>query len=399
MKRLIAVIALLPLTCSTTAASRAVAAPGGRVNAGYPGKSTGLIHALQQANATLARMAGHKQFSGSVLVARRGSLLLSKGYGMADRKRRIPDTAQTQYRIGTTTNQFTALAVLQLQAAGKLHVQDHVCSYVPQCPKAWRPITIHQLLTHTSGMDNFPAQFDPGKPMTPARLVAAAKATPLLARPGSTWSYSNLGYDVLGFIIEKVSHRSYGGYLQAHIFAPLKMSDSAYFFQARPRRLAVGYADAYSQSDSVDMSNAFSAAGVYSTVDDLYRWDRALSDAAVVPPALVGTMFGSYVTICRNNCPVPGDPPESGYTTSVSRDGYGYGWGIARLQPSHHRLFGSAGGFSGGLAYNGVYPDDRVEIIVLTNQDDADIAGIVALLQRAVLDSPRLSVSTTNVIR
>jgi CubicO group peptidase (beta-lactamase class C family) len=304
---------------------------------------------------------------------------------MADRKHRIPNEAQTQYRIGTTTNQFTAMAVLQLQRAGELHVRDHVCLYVPHCPKAWRPITIQQLLTHTSGMDNFPAQFDTSKPTTPARLVAAARATPLIARPGSTWSYSNLGYYVLGFIIEKVSRRSYGSYLQAHIFAPLRMFSSAYFLTARPRRLAVGYADAYSQSENVQMSNAFSSAGVYSTVRELYRWDRALSGSAVAPRDVVSKMFTPYVTICRNNCVAPGDPPELGYKTSVSEDGYGYGWGIARLQPSHHRLLVAAGGFITGPAYNGMYPDDKVDIIVLTNQDDVDIARTVALLQRAVL--------------
>jgi CubicO group peptidase (beta-lactamase class C family) len=277
------------------------------------------------------------------------------------------------------------MAVLQLQAAGKLHVWDHVCSYVPQCPKAWRPITIQQLLTHTSGMDDFPAQFDPSKPTTPAGLVAAARATPLIARPGSNWSYSNLGYCVLGFIIEKVSRRSYGSYLQGHIFAPLRMAGSAYFLAARPRRLAVGYADAYARSENVNMSGAFSSAGVYSTVDDLYRWDRALTGSGVAPRDVVGKMFTPYVTICRSYCPVPGDPPESGYKTQVSQDGYGYGWGIARLRPSNHRLFGAAGGFSSGLAYNGMYPDDKVDLIVLTNQDDVDIAGIVALLQLAAL--------------
>lgn len=385
MERLVAVIAVLLLTCSTTAASGAIPAPGGRDSTGQPRRSTGPTPALQQADAALARMAGHKQFSGSVLVARRGRVLLSKGYGMADRKHLIANAAQTQYRIGTTTNEFTAMAVLQLQRAGKLHVRDHVCSYVPQCPKTWRPITIQQLLTHTSGMDDFPAQFDPSKPTTPARLVAAAKATPLIARPGSIWSYSNLGYVVLGFIIEKVSRHSYGSYLQSHIFAPLRMSSSAYFLTARPRHLAVGFADAYSQSRKVDMSNAFSAAGVYSTVGDLYRWDRALSDSVAVPRDLVNKMFTPYVTICRTNCFVPGDPPEMGYKTSVSEDGYGYGWGIARLKPSHHRLVAAAGGFSAGLAYNGMYPDDKVDIIVLTNQDDVDIARIVALLQRAVL--------------
>jgi CubicO group peptidase (beta-lactamase class C family) len=133
------------------------------------------------------------------------------------------------------------------------------------------------------------------------------------------------------------------------------------------------------------MSNAFSAAGVYSTVEDLYRWDRALSTATLASGQVITRMFTPYLTLCRRTCPSAPDPPEWGYKTRVSQAGYGYGWGIARLLLSHHRLVAAAGGFSSGLSYNGRYPDDKVEIIVLTNQDDVDIAGVVDLLEKAVL--------------
>lgn len=379
----VAAMFFLSSVCPIAAAARSFVPL--QASTGHPTRSSGLTAALRHADATIARMTRQELFSGSVLVASHGNVLLSKGYGMADRKRHIPNNTQTQYRIGTTTNQFTAMAVLLLQATGKLDVRDHICSYVARCPTTWHPITIHELLTQTSGMDNFPARSDPSKPTSPAQLLAAARATPLIDHPGSGWSYSNLGYDVLGYIAEKVSHQSYGSYLRARIFAPAHMSSSAYFETTRPTKLAVGYADAFSTSYHVQMSNAFSSAGVYSTVGDLYRWDAALAKSAVAPSALVTKVFTPYVTVCLNNCVAPPDSPELGYKTPVAQDAYGYGWGIARLRRSHHRLYGAAGGFSGGLAFNGRYPDDKVTIIVLTNQDDVDIARVVALLERAVL--------------
>jgi CubicO group peptidase (beta-lactamase class C family) len=208
----------------------------------------------------------------------------------------------------------------------------------------------------------------------------------LIAQPGSGWSYSNLGYEVLGYVIEKVSHRSYASFIQTHIFGPVGMSSSGYDdTRAKPRHLAIGYNDAYTAADYVDMSNASSAAGVYSTVGDLYRWDQALSNGKVAGPKTVARMYGWYWTLCSDTCPVPPDPPEQGYKTPVWQAGYGYGWGIARLRRSHHRLYAASGGFEGNLPYNGRYPDDKVDIIVLTNQDDVDIAGIVQMLEQAAL--------------
>jgi CubicO group peptidase (beta-lactamase class C family) len=383
---LVTITTLLVLSLLVTLTHGVDAAVGARPGGTHQAKGGVLKPALRKVDSILARMAKQKAFSGAVLVARGGSVLFTKGYGMADRQHHVLNTVLTQFRIGTSTNQFTAMAILQLQAEGKLHVQDHVCAYVVPCPKAWRPITLHELLTHTSGMADFPAQGDPSTSMTPARLLAAAKATPLNSRPGSMWSYSNLGYVVLGYVIEKVSHRSYGSFLQTHIFTPAKMSDSGYNDTlTKPKRLAVGYNDAYTAAAYVDMSNAYSSAGVYSTVGDLYRWDQALSTARVASPKTVSRMFTSYWTLCRTRCPVPPDPPEWGYKTQVWQAGYGYGWGTARLQHSHHRLFVAAGGFEGDLPYNGRYPDDKADIIVLTNQDDVDIAAIVRLLEHAVL--------------
>lgn len=377
------------LLLSLSFASQAVhAAPSGRSLSSRQAVAAPKGLAFHNVDIQLTRLTKQKFFTGAVLVARNGHVLFSKGYGMADRQRHIRNTTATQFRIGTSTNQFTAMAILQLEAAGKLHVQDRVCQYVEPCPKAWRPIALHQLLTHTSGMADFPDQEDPTKPATPSQLLRRAERTPLIAKPGSSWSYSNLGYVVLGYVIEKVSGISYGSFLRNHIFLPAHLSHSGYNDTlAKPQHLAVGYQDAFTRSGYIDMSNAFSSAGVYSSVGDLFRWDKALSKATVASRAVISRMFTPYWTLCRGSCPVPPPQPEWNYRTAVSRASYGYGWAIANLRGTHHRLFAAAGGFRGALQYNGRYPDDKAVIIVLTNEDDIDMDQVVQMLQNAVLNN------------
>jgi len=159
-----------------------------------------------QVDTFLAREVEDEQFSGSVLIARAGKVLFSKGYSMADWDQHVPNTPHTEFRIGSLTKQFTAMAILLLQERGKLHVQDHMCLYVPHCPAAWQPITIHHLLTHTSGIPNYTAfsDIDVTKPASPEQLIAHFINKPLAFQPGTRYSYSNSGYVVLGYIIERI---------------------------------------------------------------------------------------------------------------------------------------------------------------------------------------------------
>jgi CubicO group peptidase (beta-lactamase class C family) len=169
-------------------------------------------------------------FTGAVLVARNGEILLSKGYGPADQDKNLPNTPHTKFRLGSITKQFTAMAVLILQAQGKLNVQDPACLYISECPAAWKDITIHHLLTHTSGITNFTNfpdyQATKATPSSPEQTIARFKDKPLDFSPGERWSYSNSGYIVLGYIIEDVSGLSYEAFLQQNIFEPLQMKDT-----------------------------------------------------------------------------------------------------------------------------------------------------------------------------
>src|SRR5205823_834732 len=142
-----------------------------------------------QVNNLLMTEVTHQQFSGSVLIAHNDQVLLSKGYSMADWSKQVPNTPHTKFYLGSTTKEFTAMAILILQEQGKLHVTDHLCSYIAQCPAAWRPVTIHEVLTHTSGIP----QLDDSllSSASPQAWIASYDGSPLTFTPGSQFSYCN----------------------------------------------------------------------------------------------------------------------------------------------------------------------------------------------------------------
>jgi CubicO group peptidase (beta-lactamase class C family) len=188
-----------------------------------------------------------KVFSDSVLITKGGSVLLRKGYSMADWTHQLPNTPTTRFRIGSLTKTFTAMAILILQERGKLHVQDRICLYVSACPFPWQPITIQQLLTHTSGMtrDLNSTDLAPliGVPSSPERDLLVLKKKGLDFPPGTQYSYSNVGYMVLGYLIEKVAQESFALFLQKNIFDPLHLTNTGFDEKdSDVANLATGYA-------------------------------------------------------------------------------------------------------------------------------------------------------------
>lgn len=308
---------------------------------------------ISKADTYLSKLTKARLFSGAVLMARNGKVLVRQGYGEADRKRHIGNTAQTKFRLGSLTKQFTAMAILILQAQGKLNVRDRICPYLPNCPISWQAITIHQLLTHTSGIPDFTRfpdyQTTQGLPSSPTQTIARFKEKPLNFQPGEKFSYSNSGYVVLGAIVEQASGKSYEAFLKDHIFVPLQMVNSGY--DHNNGDLAVGYRDQTSVADFIDMSIPYAAGGLYSTVEDLYRWDQALYTDKLIPKSLRDQMF----------------TPFGGF-------GYGYGWGIGkegdRPVASH---IGGVQGFSSSIAR---YPNDKVVIRVASNREDVNSGTI-----------------------
>jgi len=300
------------------------------------------------------------RFSGSVLIARGGKVLFSKGYGMADWQHQLPNTPHTKFHVASLTKQFTAMAILILQEQGKLHVQDHACTYVPDCPPAWQPITIHELLTHTSGI-------------------------PTLINPPTTLPSSP----------QQVSGEPYAEFVQHSIFVPLQMRETDFdpTYPSQPDQ-ATGYVVGklpatpslldqslssgwFDQSLPSGWSFLLAAGGLESTVEDLYRWDQALYTHTLVSARSLEQMFTPYISTCPSGTFCP---------TQLMSSAYGYGWVIAK-EPGR-RVMWHAGVGNGFRAYIGRYPDDKTTIIVLSNLDTADAYGLATILETRVFASP-----------
>lgn len=305
---------------------------------------------MRNIDSYLSALEQNQEFSGAVLVARDGEVLISKGYGMADRESQIPNTPQTSYRIHWLTMPFTAMAILQLQGDGKLDVQDAICQYIPECPYYWQGITLHHLLTHTSGVSDTiqPWGSEADKPTTGLERIEFVKQNAPYFQPGEQLRYSENGYVILGAIIEEVSGQSYEEYLKGHIFESIGMENSGY----EGKEIAVGYKPTGMEAPTPDVLFRYSASGLYSTVEDLYLWDQALYGEQLLAQEYLDMMFTGYAT-----------------TPSVDFKGakYGYGWFIGKtLDRSVIFHGGSMSGYSTMLMR---FPDERVTIIVLRNYE------------------------------
>jgi CubicO group peptidase (beta-lactamase class C family) len=323
-------------------------------------------------------------FNGTILVALKGKVLISQGYGLADRENDVPNTPQTKFAIGSLTKAFTSMAIMILQERGQLTVQDPICNYIADCPTAWKPITLHHLLTHTSGIHNYTDlspeianKINLSKEYKPEDIIALFKDLPLDFTPGNQWSYSNSGYFLLGYVIEKVSGESYETFIQKYVLQPLGMSESGYDRASTiVKNRASGYSFDQIHSQFVnalnwDVSQRYSAGGLYSTVGDLYKWDQALFTDQLVSKETLNTIFTSTVSV-----PVMNGFPYGGV--------YGYGWVISRH--AGHRIIEHSGGFWGFSAYLAHYPDDQISVIVLSNLDITNPISIGGALADIVLE-------------
>lgn len=324
-----------------------------------------------QVNNLLTNEATHQQFSGSVLIAHDDHVLLRKGYSMADWGKQVPNTPHTKFYLGSTTKQFTAMAILILQERGKLQVHDHICSYIAPCPPAWHQVTIHELLTHTSGIPEF--DDTSLSDASPQSWINHFDDVPLGFAPGSEFSYCNVCYQILGYVVEMVSGEPYCSFLQQTIFDPLQMRNTGCdpHYLSLPDH-AVGYASWRVQDVSIGWDVApqwsflFGAGLLYSTVEDLYRWDQALSSHILISQQLLDEAFTPYVA------------------SQYAGSSYGYGWFIAKAPIPGHRLIWHDGRVDGFRTYNGRYPDDGVTIIFLSNLSTLDELALASALERIV---------------
>ena len=293
-----------------------------------------------------------QQFMGAVLIAKGDTILLNKGYGFADLSRRTPNTPTTRFWLASLTKQFTAASILLLEERGKLRLDDPIRKYLPNMPAAWNKITIFNLLTHTSGIPDFNRGYSFSIPKTPEQLIAEIIHKPLEFSPGTSWRYSNTGYDLLGCLIERISGESYGKFLQQNIFLPLGMHDSGYDPSiARDNTLAAGYYTSKNElvpAPPLEPSASFSAGGVYSTTGDLFIWERALFGGNIISPSSLKKMTTPYGNYYPNNYALGLMVDKTNGPLSI--------WHGGRLPGASTRLV--------------YYPQAKLTVIVLSNVSD-----------------------------
>ncbi len=272
----------------------------------------------------ISNYTSYGKFNGSILVANEGKIIFKKGFGLANAEWKIPNQTDTKFRIASITKQFTSLLIMQLVAENKLDLQEPISTYLPDYPKKNADrITIHHLLTHTSGTPDF-HDFISYEKMDPYRhkpedLVKIFAEGDLLFSPGEDYSYTNTGYVLLGVIIEKVTGKPYKQVLQDNILTPLGMLNSGFdnnrvVLENRASSYTNGYLrNEFYNANYIDMSIPYAAGSIYSTVEDMFLWDQALYTEKLLPKKYIDLLYGKYV------------PAFNGRH-------YGYGWIIGGMR-------------------------------------------------------------------
>jgi len=271
-------------------------------------------------DALVARYADYGLFAGTVLVSEHDRVLFKKGYGLANREWNIPNTPDVKFRLGSITKQFTSMLVMQQVAKGTIRLDGHLSDYLPYYRKdAGARVTIQHLLTHTSGIPSYtdnPKFFpDVSRDFYPVdAFVKQFCSGDLEFEPGTRFHYDNSGYFLLGAILEQVTGQKYDALLKAQILGPLGMNDTGYdrFADILPKR-ATGYDRGLGEirnSVDLDMALPYAAGSLYSTVDDLYKWDQALYTDRLLSAELKAKMFTPFL------------------------EHYAFGWAVRKVPPT-----------------------------------------------------------------
>ena len=308
----------------------------------------------------------------AVLVIKDGDILFERGYGVADLGSLRKIDAHTNFRLASCTKQFTAMSIMLLVHDGKLRYEDRLTDVFPDFPEYGKSITIRNLLNHTSGLldyedlmekssadasgENFPQIKDAGV----LAILKQQKTTKF--PPGTKWDYSNSGYAVLAMVVEKVSGQPLGDFLHDQIFAPLKMDETVAYEKGKNTvsNRAYGHtheSGVWTQMDQSPTSGVLGDGGVYSSLDDLAKWDRALAHHVLLSEAEMARAI-TPVKVTDNSVQEPDGTPAA----------YGFGWFLNSYK-GHRRMwhYGETVGFRTTIQR---FQDDKLTIIVLCNRDD-----------------------------
>ncbi len=302
-----------------------------------------------------AEMARQKIPGISLAVLRNGKIIHLKSYGLANIEHQVPVKPETVFQSGSIGKQFTAAAVMILIEEGKIALDDKITKYFPDAPAAWENITVRHLLTHTSGMGDYPPEVDLRRDYTEDEYLAFIKKSPLLYETGAKWDYSNLGYVALGALIRKVTGKFYGDFLQERIFKPLDMKTARIISEAAivPNR-AAGYrlenGELKNQEWVSPSTNSTADGSLYLTILDLAKWDAALYAEKPLKKTSLNQMW----------TPV-------NLANETTKD-YGFGWHTTKI--GTRRVIHHGGAWQGFKSYITRFPDDRLTIIFFANSSD-----------------------------
>jgi len=318
-------------------------------------------------------------FNGSVLVKHEGKILAARGIGKANLEHEVANTPQTKFRIGSISKSFTALLVLQQVDEGRLRLENSIDNYLTDSPEAWKPITVHHLLCHTGGIYNYTDSLEwltrQATLSKPEKLLPIFRDKPLRFAPGDKFEYSNSGYVLLGMILQKVTGKSYETLVHERITEPLGMLDTGY---DRPDAIlahrAAGYRATYGTTKNaryLDMASADAAGALYSTVEDLSKYDDALSNGKLLSTEGYAKLF------------------------SPVKDDYAYGW-VIEVHSGKRQIWHNGGinGFASSIVRR---PDSQSCVVVLSNFEDGPAdhmsRDLMALIQNEEFRVPRRHVA------
>jgi CubicO group peptidase (beta-lactamase class C family) len=342
----------------------------------------------KETQAYVEKLVAADAFSGTVLIARGDKLLYQGAFGLASRAFQVPNRLDTKFNLGSMNKMFTAIAVAQLADAGKLSFEDKVGKVLPDYPNkaVAEKVTIHQLLTHTSGLGSFfNAKFreaDKSRLREIKDFLPLFVDEPLAFEPGTRWQYSNSGFVLLGAIIEKASGQNYFDYVREHIYKPAGMTSSdAYELDRDTPNLAVGYTTqgpGGQESPSREWNNLFlhvvkggPAGGGFSTVEDLWRFSLALQTHK-----LLGAASTQLVTTGKAQ-----PDPERG--------SWKYAYGFSDEQVQGTRIFGHNGGFPGINSQLDIYPEQGYTVVVMSNYDPPAAGRVAQRIRTLLLRLPK----------
>ena len=288
----------------------------------------------------------------SLAVIKDGKPLIVKGYGFANLEHQVPVKPETVFQSGSVGKQFTATAVMMLVEDGKINLDDKIGKYLGDVPESWKDITIRHLLSHTSGMTDYPRDFDFRRDYTEDEMFKRAKEIPVAFKPGEKWQYSNLGYVTLGVLISKVTGKFYGEFLHERIFQPLGMTSTRIINEADIiSNRASGYRLVQGQVKNQEWvspsMNTTADGSLYLTALDMIKWDAALASGRLLKNGGLDLMW----------------------TPIKLNDGkthpYGFGWAVRSVNGK--RVIEHGGAWQGFKSHIARFPDNKVTVIVFAN--------------------------------